>query len=67
MAILVVNVLTTVQLYIAQLPGQSRFFNDHTCTDLSFEPEAKYRLFSYIATVVINLIKNDMYRIQDGF
>ena len=67
MAILVVNVLTTFQLDVAHLPGQSRFFNDHTCTDLSFEPEAKYRLFFDIATAVINLNKNKMHRIQNGF
>ena len=55
MATLTVNVLTTFPVDVAHLPGQSRLFNDHTCTDLSIEPEAKYRLFSDIATVVINL------------
>lgn len=37
------------------LPGNSRFANDHKCTVLSFDPEAKYRQSGDIATVEMYL------------
>ena len=39
------------------LPGNSRFANDHKCTVLSFDPEAKYWQSGDIATVEMYLKK----------